>query len=494
MPTIRTLAVIEINGIGFSNSECEKLKCILKEKLTTIETEAYSLAKRSFSLTSPDDVSRVLFLELCLPPNGDPNAPPVPAASRRATGKGRNQKLKQLSTSKAVLEKLVKFHRLPKLILEWRRINSALTKVVFPYERKKCECKSLGMFRIFSESQYHTSTGRVSFKEPNLQNVPNEFDIKVPLTSTYMETDSNNTPVACKQSVSTKIQSLTSPGEVFAVSMRSCFTATEGFVLLAADYSQLELRLIAHLSKDEKLLKHLNGKGDVFKSIAADVNSIDVDSVNAQQRQRAKQICYGIIYGIGPKALGEQLEVSEDDASMFIEQFKSKYLGVKTYIKNTIAQAKQDGYVRTLMGRKRFLPALVSSNTHARTQAERQAVNTTVQGSAADLVKKAMNSIDRKIQEKYGRCVLDIRYNKGCDRTKPPAKKTEVGTNTDKSNYFGAFLVLQLHDELIYEVNRRNLEEMKELVKSEMEIAMKLSVRMPVKLKVGEKWGKMIDC
>lgn len=256
--------------------------------------------------------------------------------------------------------------------------------------------------------------------------------------------------------------------------------------MLAADYSQLELRMIAHLSDDSKLARILNQDGDVFKMIAAQWKNVAVEQVTPKQRQQAKQVCYGMVYGIGPKALGDQLEVEENDAAVFIETFKSRYPGMRAFLRKAVSTCRDKGYVETILGRRRYLPAIKDTNPHARAHAERQAVNTTVQGSAADLVKKAMNRIDVRLSDMFPECSFAHRhkhrgsYNKSRDSRphRPPA---------------GGYLVLQLHDELIYEVAHTDVTRAAKIIKYEMEHAMKLSVRMPVKVKVGPSWGKLED-
>ena len=478
MPAIRTMAVIEINGIGFSISECDKLREVMKGKLESIERECYHLARRTFSLTSPDEVSRVLFVELGLPPNGVMEENAVKRQSRSKTG----IKRKRFNTNKVVLEKLQKLHRLPKLILEWRRLNSALTKVVYPIQRQMVSVESLGMLRVYSEPQYHTSTGRMVFSEPNLQNVPREFSIKLPLvmggsppmgikggncvvnsSKTALSSPSPPSLYDCKNPVS--------PGELFAISIRSIFVPFESAMFISADYCQLELRLIAHLSGDEKLIEVLNTASDVFKGIAAEIHHVSIDGVNDIQRQHAKEICYGIIYGIGAKSLCEQLGVSEEDASAYMEQFKDKYCGIKHYIRETIETTRKQGYVTTLGGRRRYLPAINSTNSYAKSQGERQTVNTAVQGSAADLVKRAMICIDEKLLRHFGYTCLS-------------RKRT-------RSQQRGGFLVLQLHDELIYEVSNKEVKVVSQMIRFEMENAFQLAVQLPVKIKVGSSWGSL---
>ena len=457
MPALRTLSIIEINGIGFSDEQCENLKKIMKDELINLEKECYQLAKRPFSLTSPDDVGRVLFIELALPCATTKHARAVPARTTKS-------KMKHFRTSKDVLEKLVPLHRLPKLILQWRRINSTLTKIVYPVQRMKVKSADLSMFRIHSESQFHTSTGRVAFSEPNIQNVPKEFDVDI----SSQNRKTNNAQYG------------ESPGIVKVVSMRSAFVPYEGAVYLSADYSQLELRIMAHLSGDLKLIDAINQSKDVFKNIAAGVHRIGVDDVTPCQRQQAKQICYGILYGIGAKSLAEQLGTSEEEASMFVASFKKKYKGVNSFIQRTVEECRKNGFVSTLAGRKRFLPAINSTDAHARSQAERQSVNTAVQGSAADLVKRAMHRIYVKLQAKY---------KESCLKKNPGIVKKEEGVSPPR----GAFLVLQIHDELLYEVNRKDIDLVVQIIREGMENAYMLSVKTPVKMHIGNNWGHLED-
>lgn len=457
MPSLVSLAKMEMNGIGFSIDECERQKSILLERMLTLEQEAYQLAGHMFSLTNPDDVSKVLFHELGIPPPSDCDG------SVKTTGKRkRGRKLVQFSTAKDVLEKLRRNHRLPGVILEWRRINNAITKTLYPIQKDRQFNARLGTDRIHAVCQTHTATGRVAVCDPNLQNVPKEFDIGTTVTMT-------TSPCSVRVvSHLGKIHRLPSPLKTItttSICMRNCFTASAGALLLAADYSQLELRLIAHLSQDRRLKEVLNSGGDVFKMIASQWLSVEVDQVSAKQRQQAKQICYGMIYGIGAKALAEQLRVSEGDALQFMDSFKSRYSGLKSYLRETVTKCQQCGYVETLLGRKRYLSAIHSTQPHARNHAERQAVNTTIQGSAADLVKMAMVNVDRKLLKKY-----------------PPR---------DDGKRHGGMLVLQIHDELLYDVVEEDLLSVAEIVQQELEHAVNLLVSLPVKLQVGVAWGSL---
>uniref|UniRef100_A0A3P8PU19 DNA polymerase theta n=1 Tax=Astatotilapia calliptera TaxID=8154 RepID=A0A3P8PU19_ASTCA len=467
MPSQVCLALLELNGVGFSVEECERQKHVMQAKLSVLESEAYALAGHSFSLTCVDDIAQVLFLELHLPPNGDAGGSKSKKTlgyTRRAGGRVRLGK--QFSTTKDVLEKLRPLHTLPGVILEWRRITNALTKVVYPLQREKQYHPTLEMDRIYPIAQTHTATGRVSFTEPNIQNVPKDFEIHMP--TMVGESPPSQDGFAAGTS---------EQGPAFSVSMRHAFIPFSGGMILAADYSQLELRVLAHLSKDQRLLQVLNGGADVFRCIAAEWKSVEPESVNDSLRQQAKQICYGIIYGMGAKSLGEQMGVDENDAACYIESFKARYKGINAFLKQTVRNCIKDGYVQTLMGRRRYLPGITSNNGHIKAHAERQAVNTTVQGSAADIVKLATVNIQKRLRNTY-----------------PAAPPSHQHTNSaGRSQLRGAYFILQLHDELIYEATEEDLIQVAQIVKREMESVVKLYVKLKAKVKVGPSWGNLQD-
>ncbi|CAH1246909.1 POLQ [Branchiostoma lanceolatum] len=498
MPSLVTLARMELNGAGFSSVECETQCEIMQAKLRMLEEQAYQLAGHTFALTSPDDIAQVLFLELKLPANGDPSSTlnPQPRKTLGTARPARGRKpLKHLSTSKDVLEKLKKFHSLPGVILEWRRISNALTKVVFPLQKEKVYNPWLKMDRIYGICDLHTATGRVTFHDPNLQNIPKDFEIEMPTVI------GDTPPAGCGETISRrkgrklvrrgdgrKVGS-DGTGQAFSVSMRHAFIPFQGGVLLAADYSQLELRIIAHLSQDSKLTQVLNSGQDVFKAIASQWKGVAMEDVSDKLRQQAKQLCYGMIYGIGAKALGEQLGVDEEEGACFIDTFKSKYTGMRRYLHTTVDQCKKAGFVQTMAGRRRYLPGITEGNHHVRCHAERQAVNTTVQGSAADLVKRAMVSIDQKLQKAFPATRRSHRQGEStaADTQKRRSRRSQQPSSPPR----GAYLILQLHDELIYEVRREDVQQVAQIVKHEMENAVKLSVVLPVKVKVGPTWGRL---
>ncbi len=470
MPSLVVLAKMELNGIGFSPEECANQRDILQKRVSELENEAYSLASHTFSLSSPEDVASVLFLELKLPSGVDPAKQwTLGTATRRVTRK----RVQHLSTAKDVLEKIRRLHPMPGVVLEWRRISSAMSKTVYPLFKEAVAHEHLECFRIHANVQVHTATGRVTMSDPSLQMVPKEFDIGSKASSSAANPSLLSDSQCLGAGDSETMDTIPAPPS--SVCMRNVFQPFPGGVFLTADYSQLELRILAHMSGDAKLKRFLNGKGDIFKMIAGEWLGVSASNITSKQRQDAKQVCYGMVYGIGSKALGEQLGITDNEASQFMETFKSKYPTMKKFISKTVQGCRDSGYVTTLLGRKRFLPGIHSTNIHARSQAERQAVNTTIQGSAADLVKTAMVNIDGKIAQQYGlsaTCLLP--------------RGAEVAGQSK-----AAYLVLQLHDELLYEVPKKDLQQMAKLIKHEMENALELSVRFPVKMQAGYSWGRL---
>ncbi|XP_033029736.1 DNA polymerase theta, partial [Lacerta agilis] len=505
MPNQYCLALLELNGIGFSTVECETQKHVMEAKLNEIENRIYQLAGHSFSLTCPDDIAEVLFLEQKLPFNGESKlqrGKKTLGYTGRKIANGKIAKLgKQFSTTKDVLEKLRALHPLPGLILEWRKITNAMTKVVFPLQREKRLNPVLGMERIYPVSQTHSATGRISFREPNIQNVPKDFEIEMPTMveespPSQKEHNGFNLPRSRwrKHSVLPHGQrSLAEPsgGKVpFSVSMRHAFVPFPGGLILAADYSQLELRILAHLCCDKRLLQVLNDGSDVFKSIAAEWKMIDSEAVGDDLRQQAKQICYGIIYGIGAKSLGEQMGVEEKDASCYIDSFKSRYSGIQKFLRETVRKCSRDGFVQTIMGRRRYLPAIKDSNPYRKAQAERQAVNTIVQGSAADIVKTATVNIQAQL-ESFPSAVKSYGHLESSFQKRQTGKPEKIEKRKMIHSVHGGFFILQLHDELLYEVAEDSLIQVAQIVKHEMEHAVKLSVKLSVKVKVGPSWGDL---
>ncbi|KYN17239.1 Helicase POLQ-like protein [Trachymyrmex cornetzi] len=348
---------------------------------------------------------------------------------------------KKVSTSKTVLEKCD--NPISTLVISWRKLNATKTKMIYALLNL-----AQGDSRIRGNCITCTVTGRVSMHEPNLQNVPKDFSFA----------DNN-----------------------LVVSVRMAFVPSLGNIMLSADYCQLELRLLTHFSQDSVLCKIMKQPGDIFKNIAAKWNNVAEEQVTSEMRQRTKQLCYGMIYGMGVKSLAENLCISEPEAQEFLESFMSAYPGIYKWLNDVLEEAHHDGYVTTLLGRRRQLPDLSSTKSSVRAQAERQSVNTRVQGSAADIVKKAMISIEDKIRCYFPDSAIIF----------PEVHTTrKLRSNLQQR---GGYLVLQLHDELLYEVNLADLKKVAVIIRESMENVCQLTVPLPVKIRVGPAWGDLND-
>ncbi|KRZ60233.1 DNA polymerase theta, partial [Trichinella nativa] len=411
LPAQYVVGNIESAGIGFNVDLCMVMSTCLKNKLNELEAEAAKEAGHRFSLNSPKEVSK-------LPP------PDESKVSRR-----RFTSVKQYSTAKHVLENLAQLHPLPGIILEFRQLSAALTNYIYPLLRinrylcTNCNCVFSTQERIIGKYDWYTATGRLIMHEPNLQIVPKFLEIP----------NGNNT-----------------------LHIREIFVASEGCTLLSADFSQLELRILAHLSNDSKLIKILKEKIDVFIEIAAKMNSIDRSA-----------ICYALIYGMCPKSLAAELGTDEEQAIQFYNNFKKLFPDVTRWLIETTEKCRSRGFCVTLANRVRYFAAIRSSATSDKLHAERQAINTTVQGSASDIFKIAL----RKVY-----LALD-------DYT----KKNDQMNNAQTL----AKIIFQIHDELMLEVTNSNVEAVATIVKHSMETAVSLRVELPVRIKHGNNWGTM---
>ncbi|KAF8772980.1 DNA polymerase theta like protein [Argiope bruennichi] len=465
MPSIIAFAKMEQNGLGFNTILAVKYQKELQKKQQDILEKAYEMAGRRFNILSSKEVSRILYKELKLNPGITPGSP----STRRLLSVGtpnHNRRLPpELKTNKECLEKILHLHPLPKAILDWRRLSFATTKALLPLLRKNRKDSFFDMDRLYATSYVYTLTGRVNVHSPNLQFIPRDFSVDC----TLQDDDEDQ----CTHEVMSQ----------FGVSLRNLFIPSTGNVLLSVDYSQLELRILAHLSGDKKLIKSLNSGTDVFKTIAANWKNIPVESVSSELRQQTKKICYGMIYGISVHTLSQQLNTTEENASKFMETFKNSYPSLTAYFQSVIDGCSTHGYVSTLMHRRRYLPLIKSKKRSERAQAERQAINTTIQGSAADLIKAAMIKIENDLLAAFP------------ETSTPYSSIQNPGIRGShlKRLCRGGFLVLQMHDELIYEVNRNDLKEVLKIVKNAMEKTTKLSVKLPVKIRTGTSWGEMVE-
>ncbi|XP_052859844.1 DNA polymerase theta [Anopheles cruzii] len=353
----------------------------------------------------------------------------VAAALRLASGGAKRQR-----TVRQVLEQLD--HPLAALVIAHRKIESNLVRTIEPLYRTIDPVTE----RVHGRSNGFTATGRITMYEPNLQTVVKDFDVPAPLGSA---------PVA--------------KAEHFSCRGTFACRNPDRRVLLSADYCQLELCILTHLSQDARLMGALGSAKDVFRSLAARWNQLEHESaVSEQLRSRTKAIVYGVIYGMGVRAMAAELQADEDCARTLMEQFHATYPDIRRYTERIVRLTRQLGYIETLTGRRRYLPGINSTDPALRSEAERQAVCTTIQGSAADILKNAIVRMTRNLR-RY-RDVLDV----------------------------GAIhLVLHLHDELIFEVPRAQLPKVAKILRSSMENCVKLSVPLRVKLKSGDSWGTM---
>ena len=397
LPLVEVLAELDWNGIQVDAAALRKMSEDFERTARSLTSRIYEVAGTEFNLNSPKQLGEILFERLNLP------------RPRRLKKSG------QYSTSVEVLEHLAKDYEVPRLMLEYRRIAKlksgyvdALPRLVDPRTRRVHP----------SFHQTVAATGRLSCSNPNLQNIPVRSDL--------------------------------------GARIRSAFVAGQGCRLLSADYSQIELRVLAHLSHDPVLVDAFGKNEDIHTRTASEVFGIDPLLQTGEMRRRAKAINFGIIYGQTAFGLARELQISHRDAQEFIQRYFKRYRGVKQFIDEVVEDTRQSRMTRTLFGRRRQIPDISSRNPGLRQFAERTAVNSPIQGTAADLIKLAMIRIHRELRERK----LESR------------------------------MLLQVHDELVFEVPDEELETLRALVKEEMESVVSLSVPLVVDVAVGRNWMK----
>jgi DNA polymerase-1 len=394
LPLIPVLAEMEMTGVKIDTAFLRELSVEYDKHLQEMTGQIYELAGGEFNINSPKQLGEVLFDKLNLP-----------KFRRTKTG---------YSTDEKVLTTLASHHELPALILEYRKF----AKLKSTYTDALIELINPGTGRLHTSfNQAVTATGRLSSSNPNLQNIP-------------VRTERGR-------------------------EIRRAFIAEgDDKVLLAADYSQIELRILAHLSQDERLVEAFEKDEDIHSYAASLVFDVPVAEVTAEMRSRAKTMNYGIVYGIGAMRLANELKIDRHEAQTFIDTYFQTYSGVKLYFDQTIQEAMERGYVTTLMGRRRYVPEIQGGNRNIRAFGERIAINTPVQGSSADLIKVAMLKV--------------------ADYLKSTHKKTKM--------------VLQVHDELIFEAPRDELAEVTVELRRIMETALPMDVPIKVDIGVGQNW------
>ncbi|KAI9097672.1 hypothetical protein K1719_025443 [Acacia pycnantha] len=438
IPLVIVLADMECWGIGVDLERCIQARKLLARRLKYLEKEAHKLAGRTFSLHMPADIANVLYKHLKLPiPNGS------------------NKGKRHLSTDKHCLDALRNEHPIVPVIKEYRMLAKLLNSTLGSICSLARLSVSTQKYTLHGHwLQTSTATGRLSMEEPNLQCVEHKVEFN-------MEEDKNGGDADdCH----------------YVVNARDFFIPTqEDWLLLTADYSQVELRLMAHFSKDSSLIELLSKPdGDVFTMIAARWTGCSEDSVGPYERDQTKRMVYGILYGMGANSLAEQLDCSPVEADEKIKNFKSSFPGVAYWLQEVVASCRSKGYVETLEGRKRFLSKIKFGCSKERSKAQRQAVNSICQGSAADIIKIAMLRI----------------YSVIADGISSPGSSSSLATEfhmlRDRCR-----ILLQVHDELVLEVDPSVIKEATMLLTTSMENAVSLLVPLPVKLLVGRTWGSL---
>lgn len=396
MPLVRVLSKMERFGVCIDSEFLSRYSTELKEQTKKLEQQIYTEAGLEFNISSPAQLQKVLYEDLKLP-------------ILKKTPKG------QPSTAEPVLQDLASNYVLPELILKYR----SLTKLVSTYTDALPKQINSKTGRVHtSYNQAVTATGRLSSTDPNLQNIPIR----------------------------------TAEGR----KVRKAFIAPEGCKIISADYSQIELRVMAHLSQDENLVKAFQQNSDVHRMVAAEIFDVSLEDVTDTQRRYAKTINFGLIYGMSAFGLAKRIGMSRKEAEAYIELYFSRYPGVKKYMDDMKEFAHTNGFVETIFGRRLYIPDIKSKNFMRRAAAERAAINAPMQGTAADIIKIAMVNIDKWI------C--------GCD--------------------FKISMIMQVHDELVFEVEESRIDFALDGIKSCMESAANLSVPMLADIGVGDNWDE----
>ncbi|WNL41780.1 DNA polymerase I [Halomonas sp. PAMB 3264] len=396
LPLIKVISRIERNGVAIDDERLHQQSQQLDKRIRELESEAFELAGREFNLGSPKQLGEILFEEQKIP-------------VLKKTPKGAP------STAEAVLEELALDYPLPKVIMQHR----GLSKLKSTYTDKLPRLINKASKRV--HTSYHqavTATGRLSSSDPNLQNIP-------------IRTEEGR-------------------------KIRQAFVARPGYKIVAADYSQIELRIMAHLSEDKGLLEAFAENRDIHTATAAEVFGTSLDKVTVDQRRSAKAINFGLIYGMSAWGLGKQLHIERGQAQTYIDRYFDRYPGVARYMERIRRQAAEDGFVETVLGRRLYLPEIHSQNRARRQGAERTAINAPMQGTAADIIKQAMIDVDAWL--------LD--------------------------SQFDALMVMQVHDELVFEVKEDQVEAFIEQVQQRMQGAAALKVPLIVEAETGDNWDE----
>ncbi|MDU1322473.1 MAG: DNA polymerase I [Clostridium botulinum] len=392
-PLTETLSAMETEGFKVDKNILLQLEKKFKGEIDSTQSEIYSMSEEEFNINSPKQLGKILFEKLDLP-----------VIKKTKTG---------YSTNAEVLDKLRDKHPIIDKITYYRQ----LTKIYSTYiEGLKAAIDEDG--KIHSNfNQTVTATGRLSSTEPNLQNIPIKYEMGREIRKVFIPN-------------------------------------TEDSVILSADYSQIELRVLAHISNDKNMISAFNEHDDIHTKTASEVFKVPIDEVTPLMRSNAKAVNFGIVYGIGDFSLSQDLNITRKEAKQYIDAYLERYPNVKLYLENIVEEAIQKGYVTTILNRRRYIKEVKSSNKIVKAAGERLAMNSPIQGSAADIIKLAMVNVHRKLKE----------------------------------DNFKSSIILQVHDELILNVYKDELEKIKALVKREMEQVLELKVGLDVDINIGNNW------
>jgi len=399
MPLIDVLFKLEKNGIKVDIKLLKDFSKKFDSLLKKLISDIFDIAGQEFNINSPKQLRKILFDNLKLP-----------VVKRTKTGP---------STDEEVLRKLSASHKLPALILEYRQITKLKTTYVdvLPTLCTKKECRVHSTFL-----QTGTETGRLSSANPNLQNIPIKTELGRQIRGAFVSSGSD-------------------------------------WLLLSADYSQIELRILAHLSKDDALIESFKKDLDIHRMTASLIYQVDIKDVQDQMRETAKRINFGIIYGMSAYGLAKDLNVEVGIAQEFIDSYFLRYPGVSEFVQDQFRFARDNGFVSTILGRRRYLPNINSPNNNLRQFNERQAINAPIQGSAADLIKLAMVNVQKELEK----------------------------------NNFESKMILQVHDELVFDFPKKEKDKLLPIVKKGMEGAFSLDIPVKVSMKIGRNWAEMED-
>jgi len=396
MPLSNVLMQMEYNGVKLDEKLIYEIKVQFQENLNQLENYIFNFCKKPFNLASPKQLGEILFDDLKIESN----------PKKTKTG--------QYSTSEETLSKLSKKHEIVTKILEWRSLQKLMSTYINALP-EQVDVKTKKIHSIFNQT--NTSTGRLSSNNPNLQNIPIRTNNGKLIRKAFTSSDNNS-------------------------------------VLISADYSQIELRVIASMSGDENMINAFNNNEDIHASTAAKVFNIEIGKVTKEQRSHAKIVNFGIIYGVSAFGLSNQTNLNRSESKLIIDNYYNSYPALKEFMTNQINFARENGFVQTILGRKRFLNDINSRNGMVRSSAERNAINTPVQGSAADIIKLSMIKINEEL----------------------------------KKHSLKSKLILQVHDELVFDVPQEEVDLIKKIIIENMENAYKLKVPLIVDLGIGNNW------